>query len=60
MSKYVLKGICELECVDVSETELDMSIDDELCEAQDFSAQMEGVSKTGLLTLLGGERPKES
>ena len=38
MSKYVLKGVCELECVDIAKTELDMRIDNKLCKAQDFSA----------------------
>ena len=55
MSKCVLKGICELECVDISEMELDMRIDNKLRKAQNFSAQIECISETRLLTLLGGE-----
>ena len=50
--KDVLDSIGELEGIDVAQTELDMSIDDELGETEDFTTKMERVSETRLLTLL--------
>ena len=41
----VLQGVGELERVDIAEAVLDMRVDDELGEAQDFAAQVEGVSE---------------
>lgn len=58
MCKDVLKGIGELERVNVSKTELDMGVDDKLGEAQNFSAQVEGISETRLFTFLRGEGPE--
>ena len=45
MCKDVLQGVGELEGVDVAEAVLDVRVDDELGEAQDFAAQVEGVSE---------------
>ena len=45
MGEDVLDGISELEGVDISETVLNMSVNDELREAKNFSAQVEGVSE---------------
>jgi hypothetical protein len=50
--KNVLDGIRQLEGVDVTKSELDVRIDDELCKTQDFTAQVERVSETRLLALL--------
>lgn len=58
MSENVLNCICELESVDVAETELYMSIHNEFREFEDFSAQVECVSEAGLLSLLRGERSR--
>lgn len=55
--KDVLQRVRELERVDVAESELHVRVDDELRQPEDLTAQMEGVSETGLLTLLRGERP---
>jgi hypothetical protein len=53
--KHVLQSIGELEGIDVTETELNMGVDNELGETQDFSTQMESVSEARLLPLLGGK-----
>lgn len=58
MRKNKLQRICELESIDISKTEMHMSIDDELGESKDFATQVEFVSKTGLLTLLCSQGPK--
>ena len=42
----VLNGVSELEGVDIAKTELNVSVDDELRQTEDFTAQMEGVSET--------------
>jgi hypothetical protein len=55
MSKDVLEAICKLEGIDVAQSELDVGIDNELGEAEDLATQMEGVTETRLLALLGGE-----
>ncbi len=34
-----------------------MRVDDELRQPEDLTTQMEGISETRLLPLLGGERP---
>ena len=46
MSKDVLQCIGELERVDVSKSELDVCVDDELRQPKNFTAQVEGVSET--------------
>lgn len=52
----VLEAVGELEGVDVAEAEVDVGVDDELREPEDLATQMEGVTETRLLALLGGER----
>jgi pyrimidine operon attenuation protein/uracil phosphoribosyltransferase len=47
----ILKGIRELEGVDIAQPVLDMSINDELRQAQNFSTQVESISETRLLPL---------
>jgi hypothetical protein len=56
VSKDVLECVCELEGVDVAETVLNVGVDHELRETKDFTTQMEGVSETRLLALLGRQR----
>jgi hypothetical protein len=46
VGKHVLQSIGQLECVDVSESELDVRVDNELGETQDFSTQVESVSES--------------
>lgn len=58
MCENVLKCISELECINISETELNMSVNNEFCEPQDFTAQMESVSEAGLLALFGCQSSK--
>jgi hypothetical protein len=58
MRKYVLQRICELESIDISKTELYMSIDDELSEPKNLATQMKCVSETRLLTFLCSQCPK--
>ena len=45
MREDVLKGVRKLEGVDVTETVLDMGVDDELGQTKNFTAQVEGVSE---------------
>ena len=52
----VLQPVGELVGVHVAEAVLDVRVDDELREAQDLTAQVEGVTEARLLALLGGER----
>ena len=58
MREDILQRICELESIDISKTELHMSIDDELSEPKNFATQVKCVSKTRLLTFLCGQGPK--
>jgi hypothetical protein len=58
--KDVLKGIRELEGVNIAKPVLDMGIDDELRQAQNFSTQVKSVSETGLLAFFCGQRPIKS
>eukprot|EP00123_Amoebidium_parasiticum_P018100 comp24100_c1_seq1/m.43517 comp24100_c1_seq1/g.43517 ORF comp24100_c1_seq1/g.43517 comp24100_c1_seq1/m.43517 type:complete len:308 (+) comp24100_c1_seq1:5498-6421(+) len=51
----VLHAISQLECIDVAQTILHVSIHDQLGQAQNLTAQMEGIAEATLLTLLGGE-----
>ena len=46
MRENVLKRISELECIDVTKTVLDVSIDDKLGKTQDFTTQVESVSES--------------
>jgi hypothetical protein len=55
MRKYVLKTVSQLECLDVTESVLDMRVNDQLSQSQYFSTQMERVTETRLLALLCGE-----
>ena len=57
MSEDILKGIRKWEGIHISESELDMRIDDELGQTQNFTAQVEGIPKTRLFPLLCCERP---
>jgi hypothetical protein len=52
----VVNPVCELEGIDVPETILDMRIDNQLDEPQDFAHQMERVTEPRLFALLGGQR----
>ena len=58
MRKDVLQRICKLESIDISKTELHMSIDNELGEPKNLSTQVKRVSETRLLTLLCSQGPK--
>jgi hypothetical protein len=56
--KTILQGIRQLEDVNVTGTELNVRINDELSEMEDFAAQMEGVPETRLLPDFGCQSPK--
>ena len=58
MREDILQRVGELEGVDVAQTVLHVSVDDELGEAQDFAAQMEGGSEAGFLAFFGRESPE--
>lgn len=55
MVKSIKYTVCELEGVDVTETVLDLRVDNEFGETEDFSHEMEGISETGFFTFLSGE-----
>jgi len=59
MRKNILQRICELESIDVSETELHMSVDDELGEPKNLATQLKCISETRLLTFLCSQGPKD-
>ena len=46
MCEDVLESIGELERVDIAQAELDIGVDDKLCQAQDLATQVECVSET--------------
>lgn len=46
MSENVLESICQLESIDIAQTELHMCVHYQLCETQDFSTQVEGISES--------------
>ena len=56
---HVVEGIkntiCELEGIDVTQTVLNLGIDDKLSQAENFTHQVESISEARLLTLLGGQ-----
>jgi hypothetical protein len=52
----IQNSIRELECVDVSQSILDLGINNKFGESQYFSHQVESVSEARLLSLLGGQR----
>ena len=47
--KYVLKGIHKLEGIDIAKPVLDTGINDKLCQAQNFSTQVESIAEMRLL-----------
>jgi hypothetical protein len=55
MVEGIQDTVCKLEGVDVSKSVLNLGINNKLCQSQDFSHQMESVSETGLLSLLGSK-----
>ena len=55
MGKNVLKAVGELKGVDVTESVLDVGVDNQFREAEDFATQVEGVSKTRFFAFFGRE-----
>merc|ERR1719494_5821 len=55
MCKYILDAICQLKSIDISQPILHMRIYNEFRQSQDLTAQVESISKSRFLTLLGGE-----
>lgn len=51
--EHVLKTISKLESVDVTESELNVGVNNELGETKNFSAKVESVTESRLLSLLG-------
>jgi len=58
MGEDVLDGISELESVDISETVLNVGVNDKLGQAKNFSAQVEGVSEARFLSFLCRQGPR--
>jgi hypothetical protein len=55
VAEDILERISQLEGINISKTELNMRINNKLSETKNLAAQVESVSKTGLLTFLGGK-----
>lgn len=55
VSEHVLKTVSKLESVDITETELNVGVNNELGETKDFSTKVESVTKSRLLSLFGGK-----
>ena len=60
MGEYILERVCKLECIDITQTKLNMCIDDQFSQPQNLSAKVEGISETRLLAFLGGQGPGRS
>jgi len=58
MGKDVLDGISKLESVDISETVLNVGVNDKLGQAKNFSAQVESVSEARFLSFFCRQGPK--
>lgn len=56
VGKHVLQTICKLEGIHITKSELNVGVDNELGQSQNFSTKMEGVSESGSLSLFGRER----
>mmetsp|Transcript_29770 Transcript_29770/g.62392 ORF Transcript_29770/g.62392 Transcript_29770/m.62392 type:complete len:390 (-) Transcript_29770:1623-2792(-) len=56
MGERVLEPICQLECIDVAETKLNIRIDNDFRQTEDLTAQVESVAESRLLALLGCQR----
>lgn len=56
MRKHVLQPVRQLEGIHVPQPELHMRIHNQLCQSQDLSTEMKGVSESRLFSLLGSER----
>ena len=57
MCENVLQGVSQLEGIDITETQLDVCVNDELGEANNFTAEVEGVSESRFLSLFSGQSP---
>jgi hypothetical protein len=55
MSKNILESVCELEGVDIPQTELDVGINNKLGETKNFTTKMEGISETGFFSFFRGQ-----
>lgn len=55
MREHVLKTISKLESVDITKSELNVGVNNELGETKDFSTKVESVTESRLLSLLGGK-----
>jgi hypothetical protein len=55
VSKDVLDSISKLEGIHIAQSELNMSINDELSKTQNLSTKMESVAETRLLSLFRRE-----
>jgi len=57
--KDILQRIGELKSINITETELNVGIDDKFRETKDFTTQMESISETRLLALLRSQSPED-
>jgi hypothetical protein len=57
MCENVLQGVSQLEGIDITETELDVCVNDELGEAKNFAAEVKCVSESRFLSLFSGQSP---
>lgn len=55
MSEDILQSISKLESINVAKPKLNMCINNELGEPQDFATQVEGIPEARLLAFFGCE-----
>src|SRR6266536_6387023 len=53
MVECVENSIRELECINIAKSVLDLSINDQLCQSENLTHEMERVSESRLLSLFG-------
>ncbi len=55
MTERILQPVCQLIRIHVPQPKLHVAVHYELCETQDFTTQVECVTKSGFFAFLGGE-----
>jgi hypothetical protein len=60
VSKNILQSISELEGINVTETELDMCVNNQFRKSENFTTKMKGVPKTRLFALFGRKGSEEN
>jgi hypothetical protein len=56
MSKYVLQTVSKLKGFNITQTILDVRVHYELSQPENLTTKVEGITKAGLFSFLGGKR----